>query len=167
MRIDWSQWKPRLLYGAFFLAALVLALRWTFPAGAVQERIALEAAARGWRLEAAEAGPAGLVGLSLRDVTLKDRAGLTIPIDRVDLSLRLWPLLTGKLRVAVVAWLYDGKVSGSLDLSAGPRQYLGELRPARCRCGWPRASTWPAWRRDRPSCWCPPTRRRGRRAGWP
>lgn len=127
MRIDWSQWKPRLLYGAFFLAALVLALRWTFPASAVQERVALEAASRGWQLQAAEAGPTGLIGLSLRDVTLKDRAGLTIPIDRVDLSLRLWPLLTGKLRVAVEAWGFDGRVNGVFDLSAGPRQYRVEL----------------------------------------
>jgi type II secretion system protein N len=127
MRIDWSHWKPRLLYGAFFLAALVLALRWTFPSGAMQERVAMEAASRGWQLEAAEAGPSGLIGLSLRDVTLKDRAGLTIPIDRVDLSFPLWPLLTGRFRVAVEAWGYDGRANGSFDLSAGPRQFRVEL----------------------------------------
>jgi type II secretion system protein N len=123
MKIDWSAWKPRLLYGAFFAVSLVLALRWTFPSGAVLERISAEAAARGWQLQAADAGPAGLIGLSLREVTLKDRAGLTIPLDRVDLTLPLWRLLTGRRRVAVEAWLYDGRVRGAFDLAAGPREY--------------------------------------------
>jgi type II secretion system protein N len=127
MKIDWSQWKPRLAYGAFFVAALVLALRWTFPSGAVLERIVVEAAARGWQLQAAETGPAGLIGLTLRDVTLKDRAGLTIPIDRVDLGMPLWPLITWKPRLTVEAWLYDGRVSGAFDVAAGPRQYRAEL----------------------------------------
>jgi type II secretion system protein N len=127
MKIDWSAWKPRLLYGAFFLVALLLALRWTFPSEAVLERISVEAAARGWQLQAAEAGPAGLIGLSLREVTLKDRAGLTIPLDRVDLTLPLWPLLTGRRRVAVDAWLYDGRARGTFDLAAGPREYRAAL----------------------------------------
>jgi type II secretion system protein N len=127
MKIDWSAWKPRLLYGAFFLVALLLALRWTFPSEAVLERISVEAAARGWQLQAAEAGPAGLVGLSLREVTLKDRAGLTIPLDRVDLTLPIWPLLTGRRRVAVDAWLYDGRARGTFDLAAGPREYRAAL----------------------------------------
>jgi len=123
MKIDWVAWKPRLAYAAFFAVALVLALRWTFPSGAVLERLALEAAGRGWQLEAAEAGPAGLIGLSLREVTLKDKAGLTIPLDRIDLTLPLWPLLTGRRRVAVDAWLYDGRVKGAFDLAAGPQEY--------------------------------------------
>jgi type II secretion system protein N len=127
MRIDWSTWKPRLLYGAFFLVALGLALRWTFPSDAVLERISVEAAARGWQLQAAEAGPAGLIGLSLREVTLKDRAGLTIPLDRVDLTMPLWPLLTGRRRVAVDARLYDGRVRGAFDLATGPGEYRATL----------------------------------------
>lgn len=127
MKIDWSTWKPRLLYGAFFVAAFLLMLRWTMPAGAVQDRLTVEAAARGWQLEAAESGPAGLIGLSLREVTLKDKAGLTIPLDRVDLTLPLWALLTGKRRVAVDAWLYDGRVRGAFDLAAGPQAWRGEL----------------------------------------
>jgi type II secretion system protein N len=127
MKIDWNAWKPRLLYGAFFLVALLLALRWTFPSDAVLSRISAEAAARGWQLEATEAGPAGLIGLSLRQVTLKDRAGLTVPLDRVDLTLPLWPLLSGRRRVAVDAWLYDGRVRGAFDLAGGPREYRAAL----------------------------------------
>lgn len=123
MKIDWTAWKPRLLYAAFFVVALVVSLRWTFPSGAVLERISLEAAGRGWQLEAAETGPAGLIGMSLREVTLKDKAGLTIPLERVDLTLPLWPLLTGRRRVAVEAWLYEGRVSGAFDLATGPQEY--------------------------------------------
>jgi type II secretion system protein N len=127
MTIDWSRWKPRLLYGAFFLVALLLALRWTMPSDAVLERATAEAAARGWQLQAGEAGPAGLIGLSLRDVTLKDRAGLTIPLDRIDLVLPVWRLLTWRPRVVVEAWLYDGRVNGAFDLTAGPRHLEAEL----------------------------------------
>ena len=47
MKIDWIRWRPRLLYGAFTAVAFILALRWTFPAEAVKQRIIVEAAARG------------------------------------------------------------------------------------------------------------------------
>jgi type II secretion system protein N len=143
MKIDWTTWKPRLLYAGFFVLALLVALRWTFPSDAVMERLALEAAGRGWKLEAAETGSAGLVGISLRDVTLKDKAGLTIPLDRVDLTLPLWALLTGRRRVAVDAWLYEGRVRGAIDLAAGPQEFraavdgvdLGRALPLRLALG--------------------------------
>ena len=60
-------------------------------------------------------------------MTLKDKAGLTIPIDRIDLTLPLWPLLTGKRRVAVDAWLYDGRVKGAFDLAGERQAYRAEL----------------------------------------
>jgi type II secretion system protein N len=127
MKIDWSTWRPRLLYGAFFLVALLLALRWTFPTGALLERLSLAAAERGWQVQAGETGPAGIIGLSLRDVTLKDKSGLTVPVERIDLTLPLWPLLTGRRRIAVEAWIYDGRVRGAFDLAAGPQEYRAEL----------------------------------------
>lgn len=126
-KIDLGGWRTYLLYGGFFVVALVLCLRWTMPSEAVLERLSVEAAARGWQLQAGEAGPAGLVGLSLREVTLKDRAGLAIPIDRIDLTVPLWPLLTGKRRVGVEAWLYDGRVRGAFDLAGEPRTYRAEV----------------------------------------
>lgn len=119
--IDWTVWKPRLLYGAFFAAALLLALRQTFPAEAVKERLVLEAAQRGWQVNAAEAGPAGLIGVSLKDVTLKDREGLTIPVEQLDASLAVWQLLRGRRRLAFDARLYDGRVRGTFDLGGGPQ----------------------------------------------
>jgi type II secretion system protein N len=128
IKIDWTTWRPRLLYAGFFLVALVLSLRWTFPSSAVLERLSLEAAGRGWQLEASDASAAGVIGLSLREVTLKDKAGLTVPIDRIDLTFPLWPLLTGHRRVAVDAWLYDGRVTGAFDLATGPREYRAEVK---------------------------------------
>lgn len=121
MAVDWNLWRPRLLYGVFFVFAFLLALRQTLPATAIRDRLVLEAAQQGWQLEAAEAGPAGLVGVGLKDVTLKDKAGLAIPIEELDASLAAWPLLRGKLRVALSARLYDGTVRGTFDVTGSPR----------------------------------------------
>lgn len=122
MKVDWAVWRPRLLYGAFFVVAFLFALRQTLPAAAIKDRLVLEAAQRGWTLDAAEAGPAGLVGIGLRDVTLKDKAGLAIPIEALDVSLAAGPLLRGRLRVALAAHLYDGTVRGVFDVRGAPQQ---------------------------------------------
>jgi len=121
MKVDWNTLRPRLLYGAFFVAAFVLALRQTLPAEAAKERLILEAAQRGWEVDAGEVGPAGLLGLGLRDVTLKDKTGLTVTLDRLDVTMPLWSLLTGKRKVALAARLYDGTVRGTFGLGAGPQ----------------------------------------------
>ena len=121
MKVNWTAWRPRLLYGAFFVLAFLLALRQTLPAAAIKDRLVLEAAARGWELDAAEAGPAGLVGVGLRDVKLKDKAGLSVPIDELDVSLAPLPLLRGRVRVALAARVYDGTVRGAFDVTGGPR----------------------------------------------
>ena len=44
MKIHWKPSRPHLLYGAFTLVAFLVALRLTFPADAVKQRIVLEAA---------------------------------------------------------------------------------------------------------------------------
>ncbi len=118
----WNRWRPRLLLGAFFLLAFLLALRATFPAGAVRQRLAAEAAARGWKVDAGEVAPAGLLGLSLRDVTAGPRGGLAVAVDRIDVTVPLWPLLTGHRRVAVDARLWDGRVRGAVDLAGAARR---------------------------------------------
>lgn len=122
MKVDWTTWRPRLLYGAFFVLAFLFALRQTLPATAIKDRLVLEAAQRGWTLDAAEAGPAGLVGVGLKDVTLKDKAGLSVPVDELAVSLAPGALLRGKLRVALVARLYDGVVRGAFDVKGSPQQ---------------------------------------------
>lgn len=121
MTVDWGVWRPRLLYGAFFVLAFLLALRQTLPAAAIKDRLVQEAAQQGWQLDAAEAGPAGLVGVGLREVTLKDQTGLTIPVEALDVSVPVWPLLRGKVRLAVAARLYDGTVKGAFDVTGAPR----------------------------------------------
>jgi type II secretion system protein N len=122
MKVDWSVWRPRLAYGAFFVAAFLLALRQTLPAAAIKDRLVVEAAARGWQLDADDAGPAGLVGLGLQGVVLKDRAGMAIPVEWLDVSVAPWSLLRGRLRVAVAARLYEGTVRGALDLTGAPQE---------------------------------------------
>ena len=127
MAVDWTTWKPRLLYGAFFALAFLLALRQTLPAAALKERLVLEAAQRGWKLDAVEAGPAGLVGLHLGDVTLKDRAGLAIPLDRLDVSLRPLALLTGRVSLALTAGLWDGTARADVDVTGSPQRVALDL----------------------------------------
>jgi type II secretion system protein N len=127
LKIDWTTWRPRLLYGAFFLGSLLLGLRWTLPVGAMVERLKVEAAAQGWQFTAGETGPAGIIGLSLHDVTLKDKAGLTVPIERLDVTLPLWHLLTGRRRVTLDALVFDGRVRGSFDLGSGTQEIQARL----------------------------------------
>jgi len=126
--LDWTTWRPRLGYGAFALLAFALALRWTFPSGAVRERLVAEAAARGLAVEIQEIGPGGgLLGLTARGITVDDGTGLKFPVDAVTGSLRLWPLLAGKRSVAFDAALWDGEVSGVADLSGDERRLELEL----------------------------------------
>ncbi len=121
MKIDWNVWKPRLAYGAFTLVAFLLALRWTFPADAVQQRLVLEAAAHGWQIDAASVGPGGFLGIRAATVTVDDGAGTKLAVDRLDASLQLLPLLVGRRTLAFDARLYDGDVRGTADLAGAER----------------------------------------------
>jgi type II secretion system protein N len=126
-KIDWTVWKPRLLYGAFAFVAFVLSLRWTFPAEAVKERIIIEAGARGWQVDMADVRPGGLLGVRADEVRLEDAAGLKIPLDSLTASLRLLPLLTGKRVLAFDARLFQGQVSGTADLSGDARAVVARV----------------------------------------
>ncbi len=143
MAIDWNAWRPRLLYSAFFAAAFVFALRQTLPVEAAKERLILEAARQGWQVTAGDAGPAGMLGLSLKDVVLKDREGLSVRMDQLDVTVPLGGLLAGKKRVALEARLYDGLVHTTLEPWTGPRTVafraehvdLGQALPLRKAAG--------------------------------
>jgi type II secretion system protein N len=110
---------------------------------AVKERLIVEASRQGWQLSAGEAGPAGVIGVGLRDVTLKDRAGLSIPMEALEVTLPVGALLTGHRRATVSARLYDGRIRGTFDLAAGPRTVdllvekvdLGQALPLRKAAG--------------------------------
>lgn len=127
-RIDWTVWKPRLGYAAFFAVALVLAFRQTFPVEAVKERLILEASARGWQVDAADVGPAGLAGMRATDVLLEDRSGSKIAIERIAVSLRLLPLLVGRRSVAFDVQLWDGRIEGTADVGSGDRHVVATVK---------------------------------------
>lgn len=143
MKIDWTVWKPRLAYGGFVLLAFLLALRWTFPSLAVKERLIVEAASRGWTIDVDDVGAGGLVGIRATGVKLSKESGLSVPIDDLTASLRLLPLLTGRLAVAFDARLYDGRIRGTADLRGEERRVaatvegldLGAVLPLRKASG--------------------------------
>ncbi|HEX9051006.1 MAG TPA: type II secretion system protein GspN, partial [Anaeromyxobacter sp.] len=104
--LDWNVWKPRLAYGGFTLIAFLLALRWTFPAEAVKERLIYEAGLRGWQIDVEHVSAGGFLGVEAEGVKLDNGSGLAIPIESVTASLRLLPLLAGRRRVAFDARIY-------------------------------------------------------------
>jgi type II secretion system protein N len=111
-------------YGLFALLAFVFALRQTLPTEAVKERLVMEAAAQGWQVSIADVRPAGLVGVSMTGVSLESRDGLRIPIERVDATLRLLPLLLGRRAFNFDATLFEGRVKGfAEDGKASRRLY--------------------------------------------
>src|SRR5512138_615535 len=115
-KLDWNVWKPRLLYGGFTLLAFLVALRWTFPAEAVKERLIYEAGLRGWQIDVDHVSAGGLLGVTAEGVKLDNGSGLAIPIESLTASLRVLPLLAGRRSVAFDARIYDGRVRGHADL---------------------------------------------------
>ncbi len=128
MNVAWTTLRPRLLYGGFALLAFAVALRLTFPAEAVKERLIYEAGALGWQIDVERVGPGALLGVRLTGVSLADASGVRLPVERLDASLRLLPLLTGKRTADFDAEFLDGTVSGSADLSGAARRAVVELR---------------------------------------
>jgi type II secretion system protein N len=125
--IDWKVWKPRLAYGGFTVLAFLLALRWTFPAEAVKERLIYEAGLRGWQIDVAHVSAGGFLGVRADDVKLDDGSGLSIPIDALTVSLRPLPLLLGSRSVAFDARFYDGRVDGRADLTAEAQHVVADV----------------------------------------
>ncbi len=120
-KLDWKIWKPRLAYGGFTALAFLLALRWTFPAEAVKERLIYEAGLRGWQIDADHVSAGGFLGVHAEGVKLESGTGLAIPIDSLTASLRVLPLLAGRRSVAFDARIYEGRVRGRADLSGDQR----------------------------------------------
>jgi type II secretion system protein N len=123
MKIDWTRRRVTALYAAFAVVAFILALRWTFPAEAMKERIIMEAGHRGWQIDIDQVSAGGILGVRARGVKLETSSGLAIPIDELTASLRLLPLLTGRRSIAFDASVYDGRVKGTADLSGDVRRY--------------------------------------------
>lgn len=126
-RLQLKKWQRWTAYGVFAFVAFVFALRETFPATAVKERLVIEAAAQGWQLSVADVRPAGLVGVGMTGVSLESRSGVRIPLDRVDATLRLWPLLLGRRGVTFDARLFDGRVKGFAEQSGATRRVVANV----------------------------------------
>ncbi len=120
-KLDSHVWKPRLVYGGFTLLAFLLALRWTFPAEAVKERLIYEAGRRGWQIDADHVSAGGVLGVTAEGVKLDNGSGLAIPIESLTASLRILPLLAGRRSLAFDARIYDGRVRGRADLDGDQR----------------------------------------------
>ena len=120
--------KSRLLYGAFALLAFAVALRLTFPSEAVKERLIYEAGARGWQIDVRKVGPGNLLGVRLQDVALTNPSGMKVPLERLDASLKILPLLLGKRVAAFRASFLDGTISGTADLSGDLRHLAVEVK---------------------------------------
>ena len=126
-KLDWNVWKPRLAYGGFTALAFLLALRWTFPAEAVKERLIYEAGLRGWQIDAEHVSAGGFLGVQAEGVKLDNGSGLAIPIESLTASLRVLPLLAGRRSVAFDARIYDGRVRGHADLSGGEQRLVADV----------------------------------------
>lgn len=128
MKIDWTRRKVIALYAAFAVVAFALSLRWTFPAEAMKERLIMEAGQRGWQIDVERVSAGGVLGVRAQGVKLETASGLAIPIDDLVASLRILPLLTGRRSVAFDAQLYDGRVTGTADLSGDVRRYTVDVK---------------------------------------
>jgi type II secretion system protein N len=119
MAMKLQNWHRRALYGLFAFVAFLFALRQTAPIEAVKERLVMEASAQGWQLSVADVQPAGFAGVGMTGVSLESREGLRIPVERLDATLRIWPLLLGRRGIAFDAWLFEGRVKGFVE-AKGP-----------------------------------------------
>jgi type II secretion system protein N len=127
MSTAWSTLRPRLLYGGFAVLSFALALRLTFPAEAVKERLIYEAGARGWQVDVERVRPGALLGVRLDGVSFTDATGVKVSLERLYASLRVLPLLLGRRVLAFEAAVLDGTVKGTADLSGDPRHVEVEL----------------------------------------
>lgn len=132
MKIDPTQWKltgwrRTAAYTAFFVVAFVIALRLTFPVEAVKERIILDAAAQGLQVKMNDISPSGLVGIRAREVTVLTSDGTRVPLDEVQVGLKLLPMLLGRRAVSFDARLYDGRITGSSESTRTTDRYQATL----------------------------------------
>ncbi|HET8539678.1 MAG TPA: type II secretion system protein GspN [Anaeromyxobacter sp.] len=126
-KLDWALWKPRLAYGGFTALAFLVALRLTFPAEAVKERLIYEAGLRGWQIDVDRVSAGGLLGVRAQGVKLDNGSGLAIPIESLTATVRVLPLLAGGRSVGFDARVYDGRVRGHADVSADGQRLVAEV----------------------------------------
>ncbi len=120
-------WRKTAAYVAFFAFAFVVALRFTFPVEAVKERLILDSAAQGFQVKVNDLAPAGLVGIRARQVTVTTADGTRIPLEALQVGLRIWPTLRGHRAYSFDASIFDGHVVGSTDTSKTASHYQARV----------------------------------------
>jgi type II secretion system protein N len=114
-RLELTGWRRTAAYALFFAASFAFALQRTFPVDAVKDRLVLEAAAQGWQLRVNDLTHRGLAGIRARELTLQTRDGARIPVEELNASLRLLPLLAGRRAVDFDASLFGGRLAGATE----------------------------------------------------
>ena len=127
MAITLKTWQRRAAYAVFALLAFLYAFHATFPADAVTQRLTAEAAAAGWRLNAADSEPAGLAGVRMTGVTLQRGTGPRFGVDSLTAQVRVLPLVLGRRGIDFDARLFEGSVEGMAEMSAGKRRLEAEI----------------------------------------
>ena len=125
--LELKGWRKRAAYGVLFAVAFAVALRQTFPAEAVRERLVLEAAAQGWQVKVVDVGPAGLLGVRFTGMALESQDGTRLPVEELRASLRLLPLLRGRRGLDFDARLWDGRVRGLVEEGRSTRRLAVKL----------------------------------------
>lgn len=125
--LELKGYRKHAAYAALFLAAFVLSFRETFPAEAIRARLVVEAAAQGWQVKAADAGPAGLMGVRLTGLSAESRDGVRVPVDELRTSFRILPLLLGRRGVDFDARLYGGRIRGVAEETRSTRHLVASV----------------------------------------
>lgn len=121
-------WRRRLGYTAFFILALLFGLRQTFPFDALKEKAIIEAGKNGFRIDLLELGPSGLAGVRATGLVVEPMSmeGLKIPLDQLDLSVSLLPLVAGHLNLSFDARAFGGRVKGGYEQSKTAQRVIAK-----------------------------------------
>jgi type II secretion system protein N len=126
-KVKLTGWRLWTAYGVFFVLAFVVALRLTFPVEAVKERLVLDAAAQGYQVTVNDISPAGLVGIRAREVTVITAEGTRIPLEELQVGVRILPTLIGRKAYSFDVSLFDGRITGTTEASKTFERYQARV----------------------------------------
>ncbi len=106
-------------YVLFFLFSFILSLYLTFDPLPIKSFIENSAQKKGWQVEIAHLKKYRLSGIKAFEVYLKQKnSQQVIKIDQLVARLNLFPLITGKMKIKLLAMLYGGKIKGVVERKA-------------------------------------------------
>jgi len=106
-------------YVLFFLFSFILCLYLTFDPLPIKSFIENSAQKKGWQVEISHLKKYRLSGIKAFEVYLKQKnSQQIIKIDQLVARLSLFPLITGKMKIKLLAMLYGGKIKGVVERKA-------------------------------------------------